>query len=356
MIDAPQRVAGRVAPSFEHLDRLSDSQGIFEHARFSTRRVSHGYCTDDNARLLIVAAREPNAGVAGRLCDVALRFVLDSQEPDGSFRNRMNADRSWEDKGSVEDCWGRAMWGLGVAVAHHDCIEARQVALDAFRRGAILRSPSTRALAFAALGAAEILTAYPHETGAYDLLRDFAASVGPTDSLAWSWPEATLRYANASIAEALIASGAWCGVQADFMRGTNMLRWLLDAETIDGHLSVVGASGRIKGAAGPQFDQQPIEVAAMADACLRAWNLTGDSHWRRGIDMATNWFMGFNDVGLVMYDPQTGGGFDGLQHDSVNLNQGAESTLAFVSTMQVARQAALRDQVAEQRVKPFLHG
>jgi hypothetical protein len=84
------------------------------------------------------------------------------------------------------------------------------------------------------------------------------------------------------------------------------------------------------------FDQQPIEVAAMADACWRAHAVTGDPSWLRGVSAATAWFDGDNDIGLPMHDPESGGGFDGLQVDRVNLNQGAESTLAFISTMQRA--------------------
>ena len=115
-----------------------------------------------------------------------------------------------------------------------------------------------------------------------------------------------------------------------------MLAWLLDLETLRGHLSVTGVQGRGPSDHGPQFDQQPIEVAAMADACWRAYSLTGDEVWARGVALAAAWFAGENDIGLRMYDAVSGGGFDGLQPDSVNLNQGAESTLALISTMQRA--------------------
>ena len=119
-----------------------------------------------------------------------------------------------------------------------------------------------------------------------------------------------------------------------------MLAWLLEIETRDGHLSVVGVGGRGPGTDGPQFDQQPIEVAAMADACTRAYEVTGDGLWLRGVALAADWFAGNNDTGLPMYDDVSGGGFDGLHVERVNLNQGAESTLAFISTMQRARALA----------------
>jgi hypothetical protein len=115
---------------------------------------------------------------------------------------------------------------------------------------------------------------------------------------------------------------------------------LLDLETSGGHLSVTGVGGRGPGDVGPQFDQQPIEAAAMADACWRAHQVTGDHSWMRGVLAAAAWFAGDNDTGVVMHDEVSAGAYDGLQAVGVNLNQGAESTLAFISTMQRARSFA----------------
>jgi hypothetical protein len=97
---------------------------------------------------------------------------------------------------------------------------------------------------------------------------------------------------------------------------------------------VVGVEGSGSAEVGMQFDQQPIEVAAIADCCWRAYTLTGEPKWARGVFQAAEWFDGANDTGVMMRDLETGGGFDGLRPDGVNLNQGAESTLALISTMQ----------------------
>ena len=90
----------------------------------------------------------------------------------------------------------------------------------------------------------------------------------------------------------------------------------------------------------PAFDQQPIEVATLADACARAAAADPRPLWSEGVRSAAAWFQGANDAGLLMWDPETGGGFDGLHADRVNQNQGAESTIAVISTMQHARQFA----------------
>ena len=124
-------------------------------------------------------------------------------------------------------------------------------------------------------------------------------------------------------------------------RGLDLLEWLLDNETIDGHLSPTPAGGREPQDSRPAFDQQPIEVASLADACARAAGADPRALWPDGVRLCANWFQGANDSGLLMWDTETGGGFDGLLADCVNLNQGAESTLAVISTLQQAQRFSL---------------
>lgn len=322
--------------TLDHLDRLSDERGIFEHATGTVRREEYGYCTDDNARLLVVMSREPDHGIAHRLSRIALDFLLEAQSIDGRFRNRMDTSGHWTDSPSVEDCWGRSIWAFGVAASQHPDHLIRKYAMRGFDSGIRHRSPWSRSMAFAALGAADVLADDHAHTLARELLVDTINLIGEITVGAWAWPEPRLRYANAALAEAVIAAGAALGSDADVDRGLAMLSWLLELETLPGHLSVTGVQGRGKKDRMPQFDQQPIEVAAMADACWRAYTITGDPSWIRGVQVAADWFTGANDTGIPMYDAISGGGFDGLQPESTNLNQGAESTLAFISTMQRA--------------------
>lgn len=322
---------------FDHLAAMTDERGLFEHAERAVPRVEHGYCTDDNARMLIVTSRETDDGTPAVLSRVALAFTLAAQVPDGRTRNRMSSSGEWTDVATTDDCWGRNLWGLGVAATNHDDSGIRAEALAAFDAGVRQRSRWPRAMAFAALGAAEVLAANPDHVDADDLLRAAVAAIGQPEPAPWTWPEQRLTYANAVLAEATIAAGSALAEPSLVDRGLAMLRWLLDRETERGHLSVTGTQGRTRSDTGPQFDQQPIEVATMAEACWRAYTITGDSRWTDGIALAARWFDGANDTGAVMRDDATGGSFDGLLPDGVNLNQGAESTLALISTMQRAR-------------------
>jgi hypothetical protein len=326
------------APVFDHLMRLTDRRGTMEHACFAEPLPVHGYCTDDVARVLVVTTRDQGLdrtlnGLAGG----ALRFLNEAQALTGACRNRMDSSGNWVDEPAIEDAWGRCVWGLGTAAAHSTVTWARQSALMQFDRAVQVRSEWPRAMAFAALGAAELLSSDPTHAAARALLTDYAAAVpAATESSAWKWPEPRLTYANGVLPEAMIAAGSALGDSTLCQRGLDLLGWLIETETTDGHLSPTPVAGRGPGDHRPAFDQQPIEVSSIADACARAAVVDADPVWRDCVRAAAAWFMGDNDAGEPMWDRQTGGGFDGLHADGVNHNQGAESTLAVISTLQHA--------------------
>ena len=162
---------------------------------------------------------------------------------------------------------------------------------------------------------------------------------------AWPWPEPRLAYANAVLAEARVAAGSTLGHPALLEEGLDLLAWLVAVETVGDHFSFTPVGGRGPGERGPALDQQPIEAAAMADACARAFAITGESRWAASTLLVAEWFLGANDLGLALFDRATGGGKDGLHGDRVNENMGAESTLAAITALQQTRriqQAARR--------------
>jgi hypothetical protein len=322
---------------FAHVLRLSDSTGLLEHACGATPRRSHGYCVDDAARALVVACRETDRSPGpARVAERCLAFVADALSPDGRCRNRLSYGRRWLDEPDVGDWWGRALWGLGTAAARHPDPWMRRDAAACFGTAACARSPWPRAMAFATLGAAELAGDEAQGAAAARLIADAAAVIGRAQPGAWPWPEPRLSYANALLPEALMIVGDVLGRPSLVAEGLDLLGWLLDAQTHEGHLSATPAAGRDPGEAPPGFDQQPIEVATLADACARAGRMTGDPSWAAGLDLALRWFLGDNDTGVAMCDPATGGGFDGLERSGRNANQGAESTLALISTVQQA--------------------
>jgi hypothetical protein len=326
----------------DHLLALTDATGVFEHADHAIPRREHGYCVDDVARALIVVAREPQPTREMLvLARTAFRFLSAAQGADGRVRNRRSTRGRWHGRRGVEDCWGRTVWAFGTAAHRAPERWMQESGLARFERGAEQRSPWPRAMAFAALGAAEVHAIDPANRRARSVLADAIDVIGaPTSKDTWAWPEPRLAYANAALAEALIAAGAALERAETVDDGLRMLRWLLERETTAGHLSPTPVGGSGSADRPPAFDQQPIEIAAMADACSRAAFVTGDATWVRGVSLAVDWFAGNNDGGVVMSDARSGGGYDGLQVDGPNLNQGAESTLSLITTMQHGRRLA----------------
>ncbi len=326
-------------PSFAHLLRLSDDTGVLEHARGALPRRNHGYCVDDVSRALLVISREaaPPPEVA-RLGERCLAFLAHAQSADGRFHNRVGYDRRFEDEPGTGDWWGRALWGLGTAASCHPTRWVRDEALVSFTVGCQVRSPHPRAMAVAALGAASVLGAVPGHDEARSLLADAAAAIGrPAPDPSWPWPDPRLTYGNATLPDALLAAGSALGDDQLRQDGLVLLQWLVDVEVPDRHLSLTAVGGWAQGEARPAFDQQPIEASALADAAARAFDLTAEPRWLDVVGQAAGWFLGANDVGVALFDPDTGGGYDGLHAGGRNANQGAESTLAFLSTMQQAR-------------------
>ena len=328
-----------LALSFAHLSAMTDERGVFEHAEFDTARREHGYCVDDVARALIVVSREPDqTPELSELAETYLRFLENALENDGGFHNRMAESGALTDAAGTGDWWGRGIWALGELYSLTRSTDHRRRAARAFALASTARSADLRAMVFAGLGAAAVLRGGGVNHGARALLEDASAAVADARVAVWSWPEDRLRYANAALAQVLIVAGAELGRRDHLERGLGMLRFLLTVETAGDHLSVTGTAGRGPDELGQrQFDQQPIEPAAIAEACACAFEVTGDPAWLVGLERSWGWFVGRNDVGVSLFDPSSGAGFDGLTAAGRNENRGAESTIAALATYQLAR-------------------
>ena len=322
-------------PAFDHLADLTNALGLWEHAQFLTPRVEHGFCTDDNARALIVVSRQPapSDGLVD-LASVYLRFVLEARTESGRFHNRRDADGAWIDDVGSDDSQGRAWWGLGTVARLGPEEGMREAGANAFETCASFGSPHLRANAYAALGAAEMLAAHPGHRPAADLLQRTSGVIADAAMGTIPWPEPRLSYDNARLPEALLVAGATLGQRRLVMIGTRLLEWLVRVETSGDHFSFTPAAGWAQGDDRPAFDQQPIEAWAMADGCQRAWEVTGDGMWRAGALRAARWLIGRNDTRMMLYDESTGGTSDGLMEHSINENRGAESTLAGIGALQ----------------------
>ena len=327
----------------DHLFRMSDSTGVFQHASFTVPNFAEGYCTDDNARALVLALRVQKLGHdVPRIHECATTYAafLNHAFDGGSrrFRNFMSFDRRWLENVGSDDCHGHALWALGfcAAEAGHDSFQmlAAQLFEQALPIAATLTSP--RAWAYTLIGIDEYLRRFSGDRRASQIRESLAGKLMQRYADAhgedWHWFEDVVSYANAKLPHALILSGHCMGATMMLETGLKSLRWLVKHQTSDtGSFRPIGSNGFYsRGGERALFDQQPIEAQATVSACIEAYRATQDASWVVEARRAFEWFLGRNDLGLTLHDPSTGGCRDGLHVDRVSHNQGAESTLAFL--------------------------
>jgi len=345
-----QRLSQLPELKLDHLSRMTDSTGLLQHALFSVPNFSHGYCTDDNARALVLTLLLEEQGQelpkVRSLATVYAAFLSHAFDADSKrFRNFMGYERLWQEEMGSEDCHGRALWALGTCVGRSCSAAYQALAGQLFTQAlpAVTSFSSPRAWAFSLLGIHEYLRRLSGDRLANQIreiltsrLTDIFRRSSRDD---WPWFEEVLSYDNAHLPHALILSGRWTEQPEVFETGLKTLRWLATLQMgKTGYFQPIGSDGFYH-REGPraQFDQQPLEAQAMISACLEAYRSTGDHYWFAQACRAFEWFLGRNDLGSMLYDTNTGGCCDGLHMDRVNQNQGAESTLAFLLSLMEMR-------------------
>lgn len=340
-----------------HLDRLSDERGIFQHAGGSWPDPRHGYCTDDVARALVVDLLHAEAGSVGldEAIQRGIRFLDEAFDPaTGRFRNFRSADGRWLEAVGSEDSHGRAVRALGEAMARASDPLVRGTARRLF--GAALHAGRTlrhlRPQAHVVLGCEAVLAAVDHPAARRTMaeLGERLAGACRKADPDWPWPEPIVTYDNGLLPEALLRAGARLERPDWIDLGIRLLDWLLAAQ-IDprGHLTPVGNRGWWpRGGRPARFDQQPIEALSLLEAARAALEVTGDRRWLAEVERAFAWFLGANDGGVPLVDWATGGCHDGLGPNGVNLNEGAESTLAWLLAAERLRRLSRETLVAGQ--------
>ena len=326
-------------PSLDHLRNLTDDTGLIQHARFILPDRSHGYCSDDNTRAVVAMVKyysqyaDPEAL---RLFNIYLSFVCHAQRPDGTFRNFMGYDRHWIDPEPAHDGLGRALWAFGAVLAKPPLAELIPIIKDFFDKSARhIPTLTPRGMAYAIFGMRNYLSQFPgasdikrHMTTAADALAALFRAAAKPD---WAWFETIISYDNAVLPHALFEAYLATGSEAYLEIATKTCDFLLETTFIGDHFSFVGCNGwYIRGQVKAPFDQQPLEAVSTVMMCRSAYQATDNPNYLKFQKKAFDWFLGDNDLSVPLYDFRTKGCSDGLHNTGVNLNQGAESMLAYL--------------------------
>ena len=328
--------------NLSHMRRMTDDVAIIQHGRFSVPDRDHGYCVDDTSRALLLLTQMRRNGFQftndmKNMMTTYIAFMNHAwNRKAGRFRNFMSFDRKWIDQVGSEDSHGRALQCLGACVRfgiHQDC--AASLFEESFK--AVLDFNSPRAYGFALMGLRDYcIVKSNHEAVAVqkELVDRLVGHYKHNSSKDWKWFEEVATYDNAIIPQACVATGKVLNNAEMISIGEQSLLWLFERQMLGDAFCPIGNGGWFKkDGTRAAFDQQPLEAGGMVLACASAWSATHNEIYRRMARQAFDWFMGKNLIGKPLYDPESNGCCDGLHEDRANLNQGAESLLAFLQAL-----------------------
>jgi hypothetical protein len=325
--------------TLKHLDCMTDSTGLIQHAIYGVPRRESGYTTDDNARALRLCVRlwnhHPEEQMLKRVT-VYLSFLEYARGVGRGFHNFLSYDRRWLDAEGCGDCQGQAVRSLAEVLGSslpggHRAL-ARELIDAVLPTLADLRSLRAQAYVILALGKlrdAGVEDIEPLETVAWSAARRLVECYDRTLRPGWQWFESRLTYANAVLPHALFIA-AKCWPKENFLDIARTSFAFLDHETtVEGVFWPVGNEGWYpRGEEKAPYDQQPVEAVTMAESALAAFDLLGAEEYLAAFRRAYGWFHGRNSLKQPLVDVRSGACHDGLQASGVNRNQGAESTLA----------------------------
>lgn len=331
-------------PEFDltHIKRLTDDTGIIQHAKYIVPDRRTGYCLDDNSRALMMSAWAFSLlknDEAKKLLSVYCSFMNFMQKDDGKFKNFLDYNRNFMDHEGSDDSNGRTIWACGYVIWKSPNDSYRSMASECFRKTfPNIPKLNLRGKAFAMLGLCSYLRAYQNDERAFILLKECSKNLIEAYSVKrdgdWHWFEDILCYDNAIMPMALFNAYQHLKEEDILKIAVESLAFLEKLIFKNGKMSIIGNNGWYKkGHARAQFDQQPIDAAAMVLALQSAYRATHNKEYLTRMKEAFDWFMGENDLGMPLYDIDTKGCADGLHQSGVSMNQGAESTISFLMAL-----------------------
>jgi glycosyltransferase involved in cell wall biosynthesis len=327
-----------------HLKQMTTSTGIIQFSRVNQPDLSTGYTLDDNARAMVSMCMYLKlAGDNKSVKEIKkyLAFIKRCQQPEGNFLNYVDKDLQFTHQNkttNLEDSNGRAIWALGYLISMADLLpdkiisEAKEVYNNSLLQIDKMNSPRAMAFAIKGIYYSQRTTKSPEDLV---ILKTFAKRLVQMykheSSKKWDWFEGYLTYANSILPEAMLYAWLLTG-EAIYKRiAVSSFDFLLSKTFNENGIEVISNKTWLqKGEEAGRFGEQPIDVAYTVMALSNFYDVIKDETYRVKMEIAFNWFLGQNRLHQIIYNPCTGGCYDGLEESNVNLNQGAESTVSYL--------------------------
>ncbi|KAF2511463.1 glycosyltransferase [Flavobacterium zhairuonense] len=330
----------------KHIKKLTTDLGIIQFSKISIPDLESGYTLDDNARALITFCMhyqltQDKADLPYIL--IYLDFIERCQKPNGSFinyvdqENREHIEQNAEV--NLEDSNARAIWALGIVISNKGILpeniskKAEKCLLNSLKWAENIQSP--RSIGFATKGLYHYHNAVPNLYVAAiinKLNTKLLANYEDHASENWHWFENYLTYANGILPESMLYAYLITNKPVYKKVAMDSLDFLMSKMFVDKEFKVISNQGWLQKNAVPrQYGEQPIDVSYTIQTLNAFYNAFQIPEYKHKMKAAFNWFLGKNHLGQIMYNPISGGGYDGLEKENVNLNQGAESTICFLT-------------------------
>lgn len=327
-----------------HLKNMTTDFGIIQFSKINHPDINSGYTIDDNARALIAMCMHYEA--TGNLEDVTylskyLYFIEYCLQENGSFLNYLNKEKEFTKQNNtvnLDDANGRAIWALGFLVKHKDILpkpltdRANSILIKTLKT--VDGMNSTRAIAFTIKGIAHYHEANPtfNNIALIDKLASKLERMYAHESDEnWRWFESYLTYGNSILPEAMLYAYTVTNNINYKKIAKSSFDFLLENTFTKTRIKLISNKGWLKkGSKSADYGEQPIDAAYTILALNKFNDVFNDTDYLDKMKIAFNWFLGNNHLHQIIYNPCTGGCYDGLEENHINLNQGAESTISYL--------------------------
>lgn len=331
----------------KHIKKLTTDLGIIQFSKISIPDLESGYTLDDNARALIAFCMhykltKDKDDLPYIL--IYLDFIERCQKPKGNFinyvdqENREHIEQNAEV--NLEDSNARGLWALGTVVSMSDILpesiskKASKVLLNSLKWAETIQSP--RSIGFATKGLYLYHTAIPNLYVAAIINKLNAKLLSNYEihaSSDWKWFENYMTYGNGILPESMLFAYLVTNKPIYKKVAMDSLDFLMSKMFINKNFKVISNNGWLhRGEEPKEYGEQPIDVAYTIHTLNSFYDAFGTPEYKHKMKMAFNWFLGKNHLNQIMYNPVSGGGYDGLEKENVNLNQGAESTVCYLTS------------------------